>query len=83
MQRTFVSGGDRLTPRHDEERTTRIKELIEHLPPEYGSVLEQCLVNGLTFKEAGERLGLSADVVRQRYQGVREILQKKKGDGQR
>lgn len=58
--------------RQDERRWLR--ELISRLPDTYRETVRLCALEGLTFAEAAEHLGLSEPAVRKRYERARQVL---------
>ena len=51
-----------------------VRELVARLPERYGRVVQLCALEGLSYAEAGQRLGLEPDTVRKRYERARAAL---------
>ena len=51
-----------------------LRGLIAKLPEKYSCVLELCALEGLSFTEASERLGIPIETVRKRYDRARRKL---------
>jgi len=56
----------------DERRWLR--ELVARLPEHYASVVRLCGLEGRSYADAGETLGLAPDTVRKRYERARQRL---------
>jgi len=61
--------------RLDQDRM--IRELVERLPDSHGEVVRLCALEGLSFAEVAERLGILPGTVRKRYNRARTLLETK------
>lgn len=64
--------GDGSVTRSDTRRW--LVGLIEHLPEGYDDVVRLCALQGLSYRQAGQRLGLGPEAVRKRYERARDLL---------
>ena len=57
-----------------EDTRTFLLRLLDELPDEQAQAVRLCALEELSFVAAGQRLGLSPDAVRKRYERARETL---------
>ncbi len=54
-----------------------LRALVHRLPEPYRSTIQYCALEGRSFVEAGELLGLEPDTVRKRYNRAKQLLSAK------